>query len=279
MISRRRVLSGLAAAAAPGPALAADSRERAYGADPKQRLDLYPLPGAKAAPVLVFVHGGGWINGDKRRLHSLPDYARRHGFLLASINYRLVPQVRDAGGCALDVAAALGWLRANVARAGGDPRRMVLMGHSAGAHLAALVATDPAYLATQKMAPADLSGILLLDGLGYDAVPLIALDRRKPGAAPGWFRQALGARPEALSPVRQARRGKPLPPFLIYFPGRRANARGESLALRNAVRAAGGKARAVRAWGDTHGWLARELGVAGDPEGERAVAFIRTGKL
>lgn len=276
----RRVLLGLAAAAAlPAfPVLAAEDKiEVAYGSDPLQRLDLYPQEGLKRAPVLVWVHGGGWSVGDKKNVNQLPAFARRHGFLLVSVNYRLTPQV-DAGGCAQDVAAAVAWVRANAAKYGGNPQRIVVAGHSSGAHLAALVAADPAYLGKHGMKPSDLAGVIALDGTGYDAVGPIEVNRRRPGAVAKWYAAAFGDRAAELSPTRRLRAGVAYPPFLIFFVATRGAARNEAEGLAYAVLRTGAKAVAFAAPGDRHGTLNADFGKEGDAEGERGARFIKTGK-
>jgi arylformamidase len=116
----------------------------AYGSDAAQRFDVYRPAGSNGAPVILFVHGGGWRRGDK----SMPQMVRnkvahwaRKGVALVSTNYRMLP----AAGVleqAEDVSRALAFVQHNAARWGGDASRVVLMGHSAGAHLVALVTAD-----------------------------------------------------------------------------------------------------------------------------------------
>src|SRR4029450_12833743 len=142
--------------------------EHVYGTDPKQRLGLGKPASIAKAPVLLFIHGGGWSIGDKA--HAAPDKARwanSKGWAFASANYRLVPQATVEQQAA-DVASAIAWLRANAAREGLDPNRIVLMGHSAGAHLVALVGTDPHYLKAAGVPMGAVKGVVLLDGAGYD---------------------------------------------------------------------------------------------------------------
>src|SRR5262249_37788166 len=134
----------------------------------KQKLDVYERKGLSNAPVLIYVHGGAWTRGDKDAVNELPEFAQRNGLLLISVGYRLTPEA-DAGGQADDVARAIAWSKANAAKYGGDPSKIFLIGHSAGAHLVALVGVDPNYLGRYTMAPKDLSGIICLDGAGYDA--------------------------------------------------------------------------------------------------------------
>jgi acetyl esterase/lipase len=247
-----------------------------YGPAPLQRLDLYAQAGLAAAPTLLFVHGGAWGSGDKRDVYALPDYARRHGFLLASAGYRLAI---GAGKAAEDVSAAIAWLLANAARYGGDPRRLFVAGHSAGGHLAALVAIDPHYLAAHDRAPADLAGVIGIDGAGYDAaseLPHMEAIMR-PSDVALWTR-AFAGDAAALSPVRQVRLGQRYPPFLLFYtdhPGGRFYC--EALGAR--LRAAGGVAAVVEAPGDTHVQINLRFGRVGDPVGERAARFVATGAL
>ncbi len=122
------------------------ARDVAYGDDPRHRLDLFRKPGTTGAPVLVYVHGGGFVRGDKRSPGGLPfydnvgDFAARNGIVGVTITYRLAPDHPWPAG-AEDIAALIGWLRANVAEHGGDPQRIILCGSSAGAvHVASYVA-------------------------------------------------------------------------------------------------------------------------------------------
>ena len=161
----RKAISERAAASSPP---APGTREFAYGADPKQRLDLVKPAGGAKAPVLLFVHGGGWSIGDKAHAAGgKARWANSNGWAFASANYRLVPQATVESQAA-DVASAIAWLRANAASQGLDPDRIVLMGHSAGAHLAALVGTDPRYLRAAGVPIDAVRGVVLLDGAGYD---------------------------------------------------------------------------------------------------------------
>jgi acetyl esterase len=113
-------------------------RDLAYGDDDRHRLDVYPAVGvAGPAPVVVFLHGGGFIRGDKADREAVGHYFSRHGVVAVLPNYRLGPKHRWPAG-AEDVASVLAWARANVAAHGGDPDHIVLAGESAGAaHVAA----------------------------------------------------------------------------------------------------------------------------------------------
>jgi len=158
----------VAATAAPlaglqPPAAVAVLRDQSYGPDPRNRLDVFPASGT-ARPVVLFVHGGGFVGGDKTRpgaffYDNVGQWAARSGFVGVTMTYRLAPQHPWPAGQE-DVARAVGWVRANIAAHGGDPDRIILMGHSAGgAHVAD-------YLAAQAAAPG-VAAAVLVSGL-YD---------------------------------------------------------------------------------------------------------------
>ena len=145
------------------------------------QLDLYTPNGLAAGagrPVVVYVHGGGWHRGDKG--HQITDKVNLFtgaGYVFASVNYRLSPNPIDPSYPAdrirfpvqqSDVAEAIAWLDRNVATYGGDPRRILLIGHSAGAQIVALLTTDPSFVAGWGVDPAHLLGTVALDGDAYD---------------------------------------------------------------------------------------------------------------
>ncbi|MBT2322460.1 alpha/beta hydrolase [Variovorax paradoxus] len=122
------------------------SRNVAYGAHARQVLDIFHPEGAERAPVVVFVHGGAFVRGDKRTSTELYDnvlyWFARQGCIGINVEYRLAPETPYPGG-ARDVAQAMAWLHAQVAGYGGDPARMLLIGHSAGGTHVASYAFDP----------------------------------------------------------------------------------------------------------------------------------------
>lgn len=245
-----------------------------YGADPLQAYDLYADAGS--GPILMFVHGGGWRRGERTMVSTLPEYAPRHGFTLASTSYRLVPAV-GARQEAEDVAAAVADLRKRL-----PGRPIWLLGHSAGAHLAALVGVDPVYLGAHGMRPADLGGVILLDGAGYDATGprgsgMVGrvLDRTYDAA----FGPQGSPERAALSPTLRVKSGQAYPPFLIFHVESREDSTAQSRGLAEALTAAGGKAVVVSAPGESHMTINRSFGVAGDPEGERAARVVAAGTL
>jgi len=123
------------------------TRDIAYGAHPRQVLDVFRPAHCNNAPVAIFVHGGAFIRGDKRTSDEIYDnvlyWFARQGYLGINVEYRLAPEAAYPGG-ADDLALAMGWLHANVQRHGGDPARLFLLGHSAGGTHVASYAYDPA---------------------------------------------------------------------------------------------------------------------------------------
>lgn len=140
MIDRRHFLLASAAAMLPTAAPAAwrlrqpAPRTLDYG---PAKLDIYARDGAKGDPVVFFIHGGAWRLGSRDNVNAKPGFLLARGFLFVSIDYRMLPQA-DVATQASDVKKAYGYVRANIAAYGGDPDRIVVMGHSAGCHFAAL---------------------------------------------------------------------------------------------------------------------------------------------
>jgi len=140
------------------------TRDLAYGSDPRQRLDVYqPIAPQTAAPVVIFLYGGRWQGGSKDQYHLLGEAFTRRGVVAMVPDYRLYPQVRFPGWVD-DAARVVRWARDNVSRYGGDSTRIVVVGHSAGAHTAALLAVDKEYLRRAGVPPGVVRGFVSLAG-------------------------------------------------------------------------------------------------------------------
>jgi len=266
----RKAIGERAAANSPP---APGTREFAYGQDAKQRIDLVKPAGVAKAPVLLFVHGGGWSIGDKA--HAAGDKARwanGQGWAFASANYRLVPQATVESQAA-DVATAIAWLRANAAREGLDPDQIVLMGHSAGAHLVALVGTDPQYLKAAGVPLGAIKGVVLLDGAGYDVPTQASAEMNivKPMYEAAFSKDP--KRQAALSPTRHAAAPN-AERWLILPIERRKDSRAQSKGLAEALTRAGASASVVAVPGESHGSLNKGLGEAGDFATQQVEQFL-----
>ena len=123
----------------------------------RQVLDVYAPDGAKNLPVVFWIHGGGWQAGNKSMVGVKPKAFMEAGFVFVSINYRLLPTV-NMTALTSDVATALGWVHKNIATYGGDPTRLLVMGHSAGGQLAALMCTDEKYVKAEGFSLTTLKG-------------------------------------------------------------------------------------------------------------------------
>lgn len=183
----------------------------AYGPDPAQCLDVY-LPGSlNKAPLLIFVHGGGWARGDKAApavVGQKVAHWTARGYVVVSVNYRLLPQVRPLAQVD-DVARALAWIQRAAPGWGADPEACLLMGHSAGAHLLTLLVADPAIGEGAGARPA--RGVVALDTAAFDLVALME------GPHLPLHDQAWGDDPavwRAGSPIHRLQ-GRPAAPMLL----------------------------------------------------------------
>ncbi len=188
----------------PMPAGARLERDFSYGTDPQQRLDVYMPAQAKAAPIIFMVHGGAWMLGDKGASAFVSNKVARwlpKGYILVSSNYRMSRQPNPLDQ-ADDSARALAFVQSKAPSWGGDPTRVLLLGHSAGAHLVSLLTADPR-IVTSKGGTAWL-GTIVLDSAAYDLVETM---QRK-----HLHRCFLPARPAAPMPARQHTRLRPRQP-------------------------------------------------------------------
>lgn len=243
---------------------AAAKQTLAYGEDPLQTVDYWPGTLADA-PLVLFVHGGGWKRGDKRMMDGSDKLAhwRAQGYAVASLNYRLVPEATVEQQAA-DVAAAVALLKARAGTLGFDGSRIALVGHSAGAHLVALVGTDPAYLRGAGLGFDAVAGVVPLDGAAYDVAAQMT---DGPRIMHKTYRQAFGtdpARQARLSPTAQA--GAPNAASFLILHVERADGTRQSEALAAALRQ-GGTAAEVQGFSGTglrgHAEINRDLGDPG----------------
>ncbi len=247
------------------------------GVDPNLlSLDVYSPAPASDCPVMVMIHGGGWRQGDKANADVAAlksQYFVAQGYVFVSVNYRLSPEVVHPVHVQ-DVAASLDWVYRNIWSYGGDPERIFIMGHSAGAHLAALVATDEQYLEANGLDLSILKGVVLLDGAGYDIPYMTDNDSVILRAL---YEGAFGTDPavwEDASPVTHVEAGKNIPPFLLFYAGNREDSRVNSQKLADLLTEAGVQAWVVSAPDKNHGTINGDIGKAGDWVTERIMEFL-----
>ena len=208
-----------------------------YGSDPLQTVDVWTT--AAVEPTLtIFVHGGGWSRGDKDMMRGSAklEHWQYEADAVASVNYRLVPDATVEQQAA-DIASALALLKSRAESLYFDPRKIVLVGHSAGAHLVALLGTDETYLRRAGLSFADIAGVVLLDGAAYDVPTQL---EKGPGIMQRRYREAFGtdpARQARLSPTRQA--AAPNAPAFLILHVQRPDGVIQSEALAAALRKAG----------------------------------------
>jgi acetyl esterase/lipase len=208
------------------------ARDLAYGDHPRQQLDLYSPrrpPGRKALPIIAFFYGGSWASGVRQGYGFVGRALAARGFLVAVADYRLVPEVRFPAFIE-DAAGAVRWLIAHAGAHKGDPGRLVLMGHSAGAYNAAMAALDPQWLGPDR---SRIAGLIGLAG-PYDFLPLSG------AVTKAAFADADDL--EATQPVRFAGEGAP-PTLLLHGGQDRTVLPRNSKRLARAIAAGGGAAR------------------------------------
>ncbi|MSO79302.1 MAG: alpha/beta hydrolase [Acidimicrobiia bacterium] len=226
---------------------------------PLQRLDVYgftPSKGCASAPVMVYVHGGGWRKGDKRVVSDKARFFNGLGDVFVSVNYRLSDPPRDPNrpihpAHAQDVGAAVTWVEQNIGDFGGDGDHLALLGHSAGAHLVALVGLDDSYIEQGGGDSAALRCVLSDDTESYDLTTKASQSPITHFLVANAFGRDESAWPDA-SPINHVGDDPHPPDFLVIRRGDAERQAGQT-AFANALEAAGGNVTILDAPGYTHG--------------------------
>lgn len=219
-------------------------------------------------PVMIMIHGGAWRTGDKAHKNVTANkvpYFISNNWIFVSINYRLSPEVKYPAHVE-DVAAAIAWVRENISTYGGNAEKIFLMGHSAGAHLAALVSIDESYLARYGIGLDSIKGVVLLDGAGYDI--RAALENYNRGIVMNLiYLGAFGRQEETwydASPINHVAPGKSIPPFLIVYAGERIESKEISSNFALKLRLSGVPVRLYNAKDKNHAGVNIDLGLTQD---------------
>lgn len=250
------------------------------GAHERQVLDVYASAGAKNLPVVFWIHGGGWQSGDKKMVALKPKAFVDAGFVFVSINHRLLPAV-EMGAITRDVASALGWVHRNISAHGGDPTRLLVMGHSSGGHLAALMCTDDRYAKAEGFPLTIIKGCVPVDADTFDipAIIEVAETRARVHHLPlptYGHRQKFGNDPAThrdFSPVTHVARDKGIPPFLILHIAGHPDTTAQARRMAAALDAAGISGKLVAGREATHASINDNLGAPNDPVTAAVLAF------
>ncbi len=222
-------------------------------------------------PVLVYLHGGGWAGGNKNGIGPKSVFFASKDIIVASVNYRLGVMTASPNA-ADDVAAAIRYLRHIASGIGADANRIVLMGHSAGAHIGALVACDERYLARQGLSPDAIAGTILLDGSAYD-IPTLMKDERGESFV-GIFSRDPQLWKE-VSPITYAQHRRGKSPFVLAYAGNDPVRRAAAIALDHAIEASGAGSIIISLPDLDHGSIDQSLTSDADPFTRFLLQFIR----
>ena len=264
MIDRRSLIMASVAAMLPLEASAASETRRPtpktfdYG---PAKLDIYAPDGAIGLPVVFFVHGGTWQFGKRSQVNAKPAFLLANGFCFVSIDYRMLPQA-DVATQAGDVEKAYAFIRANIARHGGDPNRIVGMGHSAGCHLIALTG--------MRGRLPGVAALILDDTRAYD---LAALSRN--GGMVRAYARVFSDRAQwaALSPASYVDGRKHPPTFIAY--SRATGRAAASRAFAGRLQATGTEVTLFDGSAYSHMSINRDFGDEGDALTGAVMIFLK----
>jgi arylformamidase len=244
--------------------------EQVAGVDPDLvSVDVYPLPdGCPPAPVVFWVHGGGWAKGDKANESTTTKaaWAASHGWVLVAVNYRLSTPgsgvVWPTHG--RDVAAAVTYTLDHAEQFGIDPAHVALMGHSAGAHIVSFLAVAPDQLAVTGREAPTVGCLVALDTEGYDLVDRVDTG---PAVTDEMIANAFGTDTSALvaaSPLQTLEAGGGTPPDAVIVTRGLPRRKAQANEFADALRAHGADVTVVDATGYSHADVSQRLGTAGD---------------
>ena len=246
-------------------------------------LDIYTPEGPSDAkrPVFFWIHGGGWVVGDKSNVGHKPRVLTEKGCVFVSTQYRLLPTV-SMETLMEDIARSLAWVHRHIEKHGGNPEHVIVGGHSAGAQLAALLCTDHRWLERQEVPFTILKGCIPVDGDTYDIPKIISTAEHRQMLYGGKMftfghRQKFGNDPEKhvdFSAVTHVSAGKRIPPFLLLYFTENPDTGAQAHRLEKVLRQAGVQARAFGKRETNHRQLNNDLGLPDDPATQAMWEFL-----
>ena len=250
-------------------------------ADPRQKVDIYAPEGAKNLPVVFWIHGGGWQTGDRTNVQVKPQAFVDKGFVFVSTGYRLLTNV-DMGTIFRDIARSVRYVHEQIAEHGGDPNRILVMGHSAGAQLAALICIDDRYLKAEGLSLKIIKGCVPVDGDTYDVPAIIetAETRLRVHGLPMprfGHRVKFGndpAKHRDYSAVTHVAKGKGIPPFLILHVADHPDTSAQAERLEAVLKDAAIPVKRFAARETNHSKLNENLGLPDDPPTKALFDFV-----
>ncbi len=229
-------------------------------ADERQKLDLYLPKGARDYPTLFFIHGGGWTAGSRSGFDRIGRTFARNGVAFVSTGYRLSPKVKHPAHIE-DVAKGFAWTTANIGKYGGNPGALFVSGHSAGGHLAALLATDEDYLKAEKLSLSNIKGAIPVSGV------FVVSPRQE---------KVFGSDAEVCkkaSPRNHVREG--LPPFLVIYAENDMGMLGQQAeAFAKALKEQKVEETLVMGKDRNHGTIMMRMAAEDDPATQAVLEFI-----
>jgi len=250
-------------------------------ADPRQKLDIYAPEGATNLPVVFWIHRGGWQTGDRASVQLKPKAFVEKNLVFVSTGYRLLPNV-EMVDIFRDVAKSLHWVHDHITQYGGDPNCILVMGHSAGAQLAALISMDDRYLKAEGVSLGIIKGCVPVDGDTFDVPAIIetAETRRRVHGlqqAKWGHREKFGndlAKHRDYSAVNHAAKDKGIPPFLILHVADHPETGAQAERLEAVLKSAGIPTKRFAARQTDHSKLNESLGLPDDPPTKALFEFV-----
>jgi arylformamidase len=257
------------------------TRDIPYADDPRQKVDIYAPEGARNLPVVFWIHGGGWQTGDKTNVQMKPQAFVDKGFVFVSTGYRLLTNVEIAT-IFRDIAKSVRWVHDHIGNYGGDPKRLLIGGHSAGAQLAALICIDDRYLKAEGLSLSIIKGCVPVDGDTYDVPAIIETAEtrlRVHGRPMPTFGHRIKfgndpAKHRDYSAVTHVTKGKGIPPFLILHVADHPDVSAQAQRLESVLKEADVPAKRLAATETNHDKLNENLGLPDDPPTKLLFEFV-----